>query len=181
MSIFEEQPLNELGLGEIIRIPCECIEPSTKPKFNKSILKNITTQLKKSGKNILPVFIKQVDEDNYKAIHNILVLEAAKKAKLDFIFCIAVDDLMESQLLLEIGDKLQVSLIDSSEKQIKEVLEFAQGKNPKLKRLKVDKVVTTIIDARTPSWQNLKPLSKLKCGVGAKTAAILGDYFTFPD
>ena len=112
MSIFEDSPLNELVLGEIVRIPCEFIQPSVKQKFNTAILKNTTAKLKQSGKNILPIFIKQVDEEEYEAIYNTLVLEAAKRAKLDFVFCIAIDDAMESQLLLEVGELLQVSLMD---------------------------------------------------------------------
>ena len=181
MSIFEDSPLNELVLGEIVRIPCEFIQPSVKQKFNTAILKNTTAKLKQSGKNILPIFIKQVDEEEYEAIYNTLVLEAAKRAKLDFVFCIAIDDAMESQLLLEVGELLQVSLMDSSKKDIIGVLNFAKEKEIKLKRLKVDKVAQTIIDARNPSWSNLKTLSKLKCGVGTKTVPILAKYFVFPD
>ncbi|AFY37092.1 hypothetical protein Lepto7376_0692 [[Leptolyngbya] sp. PCC 7376] len=181
MSLLEELPLDTLVLGELIRIPCECIEPRTKQKFNQTILRNLTKKLEASGKNISPVIIKQVGGDEYTAIQNALVLEAAKKANFDFVFCIAINDKMEAQLLLETGELLQISLIESSEKEIIEVLNFAKEKEPKLKRLKTEKVAQTIVEARNPSWNNLKTLSKLKCGVGAKTVPILSKYFVFPD
>lgn len=181
MPILEDLPLDELELGSLIRVPCECIESKSKEKFNKILLKNLSDQLKISQKNVLPIFIKQIAEDEYEAIHNTLVLAAAKKAKIDFVFCIAVNDAMETQLLSETGDMLRISLLDASEKEIIEVLNFAKEKEPKLKRLQVEKVAKTIIEARTPSWSSLKTLSKLKCGVGVKTVPILSKYFVFVD
>lgn len=181
MSILEDLPLNELELGKLLRIPCEFIDKGSKEKFNKTLLKNLSEQLKISQKNILPIFIKQIAEDEYEAVHNTLVLAAAKKAKIDFVFCIAVNDEMETQLLSETGDMLRISLLDSAEKEIVEVLNFAIEKEPKLKRLQVEKVAKTIIEARTPSWSSLKTLSKLRCGVGAKTVPLLSKYFIFSD
>ncbi|ANV84294.1 hypothetical protein AWQ21_07795 [Picosynechococcus sp. PCC 7003] len=52
---------------------------------------------------------------------------------------------MESQLLAETGNLLQISLLDSSEKEILEILNFAKEKEPKLKKLDSIKVAKTIV------------------------------------
>jgi hypothetical protein len=179
MPIVEELSLNELELGDILRIPSEFVETKSKAKLNATLVKSLANKLKVSNKNILPIIVKQTSEDEYEAIHNTLILEAAKQAGLEFVWCIAVNDKMETQILAETGELFQVSLLDSSEKEIIEGLTFARDTETALKKLDPAKVAKVIVSARTPSWKDLKPLSKLKCGVGAKTAPVLFKYFIF--
>ena len=179
MPIVEELSLNELELGDILRIPSEFVETKSKAKLNATLVKSLANKLKASKKNILPIIVKQTSEDEYEAIHNTLILEAAKQAGLEFVWCIAVDNQMETQILAETGELFQVSLLDSSEKEIIEGLTFARDTETALKKLDPAKVAKVIVSARTPSWKDLKPLSKLKCGVGAKSAQVLLKYFTF--
>ncbi len=179
MPIVEELSLNELELGEILRIPIEFVENKSKVKLNTTLVKSLANKLKASNKNILPIIVKQKSEDEYEAIYNTLILEAAKQAGLEFVWCIAVDEKMESQILAETGELFQVSLLDSSEKEIIEALNFARDTETALKKLEPAKVAKVIVSARTPSWKDLKPLSKLKCGVGAKAVPVLSKYFTF--
>jgi len=179
MPIVEELSLNELELGEILRIPIEFVENKSKVKLNTTLVKSLANKLKASNKNILPIIVKQKSEDEYEAIHNTLILEAAKQAGLEFVWCIAVDEKMESQILAETGELFQVSLLDSSEKEIIEALTFARDTETALKKLEPAKIAKVIVSARTPSWKDLKPLSKLKCGVGAKAVPVLSKYFIF--
>ena len=179
MPIVEELSLNELELGEILRIPSEFVETKSKVKLNTTLVKSLANKLKASNKNILPIIVKQISEDEYEAIHNTLILEAAKQAGLEFVWCIAVDNQMETQILAETGELFQVSLLDSSEKEIIEALTFARDTETSLKKLDPAKVAKVIVSARTPSWKDLKPLSKLRCGVGAKAAPVLSQYFIF--
>ncbi|ANV84371.1 hypothetical protein AWQ21_08235 [Picosynechococcus sp. PCC 7003] len=75
MSILEDLPLNELEVGELVQVPCDFIKSKNKEKFNKIILENLVEQLKHSQRNILPVMIKQLEEDQYEAMHNTFILE----------------------------------------------------------------------------------------------------------
>jgi energy-converting hydrogenase A subunit M len=179
MPIFEALLPDELELGAVLRIPVEFVEAKSKSKSNETLVKSLANKLKISNKNILPIIVKQKDEDSYEAIHNTLILEAAKQAGLDFVWCIPVDSKMEAQILAETGELFQVSLLNSSEKEIVEALAFARDTEASLKKLDTAKVAKAIVTARTPSWKDLKPLSKLKCGVGAKTAPVLSKYFDF--
>lgn len=180
MSLLEDISLDDITLGELLRIPCEYITAQSTELFHPILLQHLSEELKKSQENISPIFIKRIAEDEYYAIHNTLTLAAAKKAKLDFVFCIAINEQMEHQILLETGEILQISLLDASLTELVAILEFAKEKEAKLNRIQVDKVAQTIMDFRSPSWRNLKPLSKLRCGVGLKTAPIVGKYFIFP-
>lgn len=179
MPIIEELSLNELELGQVTRIPIEFVTASSNLNLNPTLIKSLATKLKASNKNILPIVIKQKAEDEYEAIHNTLILEAAKQAGLEFVWCIAVNSEMQSQVLAELGELFQVSLLDSTEKEIIEALNFARDTETTLKKIDPAKIAKVIVSARTPSWKDLKPLAKLKCGVGAKAAPTLAKYFIF--
>ena len=179
MPIVRDISPDELELGQILRISSAFVETKSKAKSNATLVKSLANKLKASEKNILPIIVKQTAENKYEAIYNTLILEAAKQAELDFVWWIAVDDKMETQILAETGELFQVSLLDSSEKEVIEALTFARDTETALKRLDPAKVAKAIVSARTPSWKDLKPLSKLKCGVGAKAAPVLSQYFIF--
>jgi hypothetical protein len=179
MSIVRDISPDELELGEILRIPCEFVETRSKTKSNAILVKSLAVKLKASNKNILPIIVKQKSEDNYEAIHNTLILEAAQHAGLEFVWCIPIDSQMEAQILSETGELFQVSLLDSSEKELIEALTFVRDTEATLKKIDPAKIAKIIVSARTPSWKDLKPLSKLKCGVGAKAVPILSKYFIF--
>jgi hypothetical protein len=179
MPIVRDISPDELELGEILRIPSNFVEAKSKDKSNPTLVKSLANKLKVSNKNILPIVVKQKGEDRYEAIHNILILEAVKLAEIEFVWCIAVDNQMEAQILAETGELFQVSLLESSENEIIEALIFAKDSETTLKKIDTAKIAKVITSARTPSWKDLKPLSKLKCGVGAKAAPVLAKYFTF--
>jgi hypothetical protein len=178
MPILEDVSPFDLALGDVLRIPCKFIKG--KSKSSPILIKSLAIQLKETGKNILPIVVKPKAEDEYEAVYNVLILEAAKQAGLDFVWCIPVNDAMESQVQAESGEAFQVSLMDASEKELIEALTYIKTSNTAMKQINPAMVAKTIVSARTPSWKDLKPLSKLRCGVGPKKVPILSNYFSFP-
>jgi hypothetical protein len=175
MPILEDVSPFDLALGDVLRIPCKFIKG--KSKSSPILIKSLANQLKETGKNILPIVVKPKAEDEYEAVYNILILEAAKQAGLDFVWCIPVNDAMESQVQAESGEAFQVSLMDASEKELVEALTYIKDTDTKLKRIDPGKVAKIIVSARTPSWRDLKPLTRLGCGIGAGAAQALFRYF----
>jgi hypothetical protein len=178
MPILEDESPFDVALGEVLRIPCKFI--TGKSKSSPILIKSLAKQLKEFGKNILPIIVKCKAEDEYEAVYNILILEAAKQAELDFVWCIPVDRAMESQVLAESGEAFQLSLMDTSEKELIAALTYIKSSNTALRQIDPAKVAKTITSARTPSWKDLKPLSKFRCGVGLKKVPVLSKYFSFP-
>jgi hypothetical protein len=102
MSIIQQDESSlDITLGQVLRLPCKFIQG--KSGADKAVLKSISQQLQDTGKNILPVIVKALDEDDYQAVLNTQILDAARLAKLDFIWCIIVNDQMQTQVRLSLG------------------------------------------------------------------------------
>lgn len=88
--------------GQIIRTPTKFMKG--KPSgFSPEQINDIADVLKANGRNSMPVMVKQTDDNRYEVVGNNQIWEAAKKAKLDFIWSINVDDEMEKQMAIEMG------------------------------------------------------------------------------
>ena len=176
MSLLQqdESPL-DIALGRILRIPCKFIQgQSSAPPI---LIKNISQQLQATGKNILPVIIKQMGEDNFVATQNVHLLEAARQAKLDFIWCIVVNDQMQSQVQIESGQILQVNILTASEPEIIDTLEYIQTHRAGFKTIKPQQVAKAIVEYRkTKTPASLSFLTKLKCGIGKAKVVPLSEF-----
>jgi hypothetical protein len=142
----------------------------------------IIGELKKSERNVLPVIAKETKEDHYDVILNAHILEACRQAKLDFVWCILVDDRMESQLQLEISQVeisqveipqvethiiAKVDLKTASTKEITEALESIKADQYGFNRINSLAVSQAIVDYRQKKdIVNLNFITTLKCGVG---------------
>jgi len=173
MPILDDAPFKTV-LGELQRIPCQFIESKT--KSNTLLVKSLARTLGGPKKNILPVIVKPIAEDQYEAVFNNLILEAAQYAKLDFVWCIPVDDELQAQVDDESGQVFQINALTATEQELVEALKYLKTSDAELKKIDPDKVAKVIVAARTPDWKSLQPLTKLKCGIGAKKVPILGKY-----
>lgn len=161
--------------GQLLRIPVKFIKG--KSDTSPIVISAIASQLQTVRKNVLPVMIKVIHDDQYQAIHNIHILEAARQAKLDFIWCIAIDAEMQTQLQVEIGQRVQVSLRTASEKTLCDAIDYARSQVPSLNKLNAALVARAIVDhRRTNEPKNLAFLTKLRCGIGKTKLPLLAEY-----
>jgi hypothetical protein len=189
MSILQQDESSlDITLGQVLRLPCKFIQGNSKAE--KALLKRISQQLQATGKNILPVIVKALDEDDYQAVLNTQILEAAKLANLDFVWCIVVDDQMQAQVQIESGQlpqfqaqvqtdlgqvsQPQVNILSASEREIIEAFEYIKRHRNGFERVKPQQVAKAIIEQRkTKKPKSLSFLTNLKCGIGkAKIPAL---------
>jgi hypothetical protein len=192
MSILQQDDSSlDITLGQVLRLPCKFIQG--KSGADKALLKNISQQLKATEKNILPVIVKPLDEDNYQAVLNTQILDAAKLAKLDFVWCIVVDERMQAQVEIESGqlpqsqDKVQIKLgqlsqpqvniLSASEREITEVFEYIKTHRKGFEKVKSQQVSKAIIEQRkTKKPKSLLFLTNLKCGIGKTKIPTLSEF-----
>lgn len=160
----ETSPLS-VSLGQILRLPCKFIKgKSNTPQI---VLKTIAQELTSTGKNVLPVIVQYLGEDKYQAILNTQIVEAARSAKLDFVWCIVVDQKMQSQIAVELGQVLRTSAATASQQELIDTLEYIRDHKPGFNKIDPQKVAGIIIEYReTKSLTNLNFLAKAKCGIG---------------
>lgn len=157
-------PLN-VSLGQILRLPCKFIKgKSDAPQI---VLKTIAQELTSTGKNILPVIVRYLGEDKYQAILNIQILEAARSAKLDFVWCIVVDQQMQSQIEVELGQVIRINASTASEQELIDTLDYIRDHKSGFNKIDPQKIAGAIIEYRnTTKLTNLNFLAKAKCGIG---------------
>lgn len=168
-----ETLLSNITLGQIQRIPCKFIKGKTDAK--PIVIHEIAQKLQATKKNVLPVIIRVLGEDKYQAILHTQVLEAARKAKLDFVWCIVIDEAMEAQIQVETGHVVRVNILTAKEQEMIEVLELIKAQNPGF-RIDPKKVARAIVEYRqTQTPINLNFLTRLKCGIGKAKLPLLKD------
>ena len=192
MSILQQDDSSlDITLGQVLRLPCKFI--AGKSSADKALLKSISQQLSATGKNILPVIVKVLDEDDYQAVFNIQILDAAKQAGLDFVWCIIVDDPMLTQVQIEMGQlpqpqeqvhvesgqlsKKQVNILIASEQEIAEVFNYVKTHKKGFEKLKPQQVAKAILDYRKGKKpKKLSFLTNLKCGIGKAKIPALSEF-----
>lgn len=176
MAIFDEDDsLLDFELGQTLQIPCKFVRGNS--QAHPVLIKNLTAQMKKTGKNLLPVIVKLLEEDSYEAVQNTQILEAARRANLDFVWCIVVDEQMLKQILVELGELIQVPVLEASEEDIAGVLEYIKAQKIGPSIIQSQKAAKAIIARREKGQlQNLKFLTKEKCGIGRVTLAKIAKF-----
>jgi hypothetical protein len=178
MSILQQDESSlDITLGQVLRLPCKFIQGDS--KADKALLKSISQQLQARGKNILPVIVKALDEDDYQAILNTQILEAAKLANLDFVWCIVVDDQMQAQVQIESGElsQPQVNILSASEREITEAFEYIKVHRKGFEKVKPQQVAKAILEHRKAKKpKSLSFLTNLKCGIGKAKIPALSEF-----
>ena len=161
-------------LGQVLRLPCKFIQGKSSAEV--MVINAIANELAISGKNVLPVMVKQIKEDKYSAIFNERILVAARQAGLDFVYCIVVDDEMAAQLKVEAGKNLKVNLNQASEVEITAAFENIKSNIAAFNKLDPTTIAREIVRYRaTDRINNLTFLTKLKCGIGKTKLPALVD------
>jgi hypothetical protein len=179
MSLLQEDDFSlDIALGQLVQVPCKFIQGES--NAHPILVRNISQQLQDTGKNILPVIVQVLGEDSYQAILNTQILDAARQVEFDFIWCIIVDDKMQSQVKVESGEVLRVNILTASEEEIIGTLEYLQSHKPGFKTIKPKQVARAIVEYRkTKIPANLSFLMKQRCGIGKATKDKLCEFLVF--
>jgi hypothetical protein len=162
-------------LGQILRLPCKFVKGET--DTSAIIIAAIAAELKQTGRNVLPVIVQQSSEDQYKAVLNAHIIAAARQAKLDFVWCIVVNDSMEQQLQVEVGDVVRISLKAATENEITRFFEFIQIQQKSFSKIQPSLIAKAIVEYRQgKTLKDLNFLAKLKCGIGKTKLPLLKPY-----
>jgi len=176
--LYEYETLMDIELGKIIRLPL--FEVTGNQQFHSALLSNLSKQIQKNQRNYLPVIVKLLAEDSYEAIYNIQILEAARKAEVDFVWCIVVDDEILKQIQVESGEIIHLPVLTASEQDILEVLEYIQTQKSGVRTMKPKDAAKAIVQQREKTnLKSLNFLTKQRCGIGKVTLEKIKPYFVF--
>ena len=176
--LYEYETLMETELGKVIRLPLFEVQGNT--KIHSALLKNLAKQIHKNEQNFLPVIVKFLAEDSYEAIYNVQILEAARKAEVDFVWCIVVDDEILDQIKVESGEIIRLPVLTASEQDITEVLEYIKEQKSGVRTMKPKDAAKAIVEQRTKTnIKNLNFLTKQRCGIGKATLEKIKPYLVF--
>lgn len=179
MALFDNnESIFELELGKTLRIPCKFVKG--KSSHHSALVKNLAKQMEQTKQNLLPIIVKLLGEDNYEAIQNIQILEAARLAQLDFVWCIVVNENMLRQVLVESGEKIYLEIQTVSPKELIEVLDYFKNKIPHVSKIDSLKAAKAIVEQREKTKiNNLNFLTKKSCGIGKASLSKIQNLLVF--
>ena len=183
MALFQEEEFsNDITLGQVLRLPCKFIQGKSNVATKQ--IEAIAEQLSKTDKNILPIVVKLLDQDTYQSVFNTQILDGARLAKKDFVWCIIVDDPMLAQVQIENGLVIAppiavTNILVASVQEIQEALERIKAQQPSFDKVDSLKTAKAIVEYRkTKKPKNLTFLTTLKCGIGKAKIPVISDFFT---
>ncbi len=172
------ETLVEIELGKILCLPL--FQIAGNQEIHPALVKNLAKQIQKNERNYLPVIVKLLGEDSYEAIYNIQILEAARKAEVDFVWCIVVDDEILDQIKVESGEIIRLSVLTASEQDIKEVLEYIKEQKYGVRTMNPEIAARAIVKQRDKTnLKSLNFLTKERCGIGKATLEKIKPYLVF--
>jgi len=131
-------------------------------------------------RNIIPLIVRVVAEDEYEAVMNVQILDGAREAKKEFIWCVVVDDELEKQVAIELGhiEAVRVKISTASEAEIAATLEHLKSEESGFSRIKPQKAAKAIVEYReNNNLSDLSFVTKLKCGIGKAKLPVLSEVF----
>lgn len=183
MAIFHEEEFeNEIPLGQVLRLPCKFIQGKSNVAAKQ--IEAIAEQLSKTDKNILPIVVKLLEQDTYQSVFNTQILDGARLANKDFVWCILVDEPMLAQIKIESGlvitpPTIAINILVASEQEIQEALQRIKAQQPSFKKINPLETAKKIIEYRkTKKPKNLTFLTTLKCGIGKAKISEISDFLT---
>lgn len=169
---------NFSDVGKYLRIPCGMITlPEGQEKSHPVAIAAIAEMLKAKDSNFLPIMVEEVDDEEYEAIWNAHLLEAAKQANLDFVWCIIADTESRQQIEVEAKQRFEINLLTASEETIAGMLEYIKTVEPSFRRVNPAEAARAIGQNRQPNWTSFRPITKLRCQIGMKKLDTLANYF----
>jgi hypothetical protein len=190
MDFDIQDSLSSNPLGQILRLPRKFVYGKT--DVPKDVVQAIAQQLEKTQKNILPIIAREIGQDHYEAILNTQILEAAIQKKLDFVWCILVDEAMAAQIQIESWPTATVTvktpdsspnlvnLKTASSADIEAAFKWIKTNQSGFTKIDPAAIAQAIVDYRQKKKiTNLNFITTLKCGIGKAKLPALVDTFSF--
>ena len=178
---------NLSDIGNLMYLDLDLIEPNDITLDSEYLIKATAKELiSNDARNWIPLIVKELTEDQYQVIGNNFIYAVAEAASLDKVWCIIADD---SEITAKLSRMLakeetpRTNLSTASTDDIKTALEYlSKQPDSPLKKLDLLKATNRIDEAPRKYWQDLKPVTKLKCGItaGKKLKALEQVFYLTP-
>ncbi len=179
---------NLSDVGNLMYLDLEIIEPGNITNNSEYLINATAKELSNTdGRNWIPLIVKEVAEYRYQIIGNSFIYAVAEAAGLEKVWCIIADDSEETAKVTKIlaGEEIpKINLSTASRDEIKSALEYLiEQPDTVLKGLKIPVATNRIDEAPRRYWQDLKPITKLKCGItaGKKVKALEKVFYLTPE
>ena len=179
---------NLSDIGNLMYLDLEIIEPGEIAETPEHLITASAKELSNTdSRNWIPLVVKEIAEDRYQVIGNYFIYAVAEAAGLEKVWCIIADDRQETAKLTKIlarEETPKINLSTASRDEIRKALEYLVEKpDTVLKGVKIPVATNRIDEAPRQYWQNLKPITKLKCGItlGKKVKALEEVFYLTPD
>ena len=179
---------NLSDVGNLMYLDLEIIEPGDITNASEYLINATAKELSNiDGRNWIPLIVKEIAEDRYQVIGNSFIYAVAEAAGLEKVWCIIADDSEQTAKVTKIlaGEEIpKINLSTASRDEIKSALEYLiEQPNTVLKGVKLPIATNRIDEAARQYWQDLKPITKLKCGItaGKKVKALEKVFYLTPE
>ncbi len=179
---------NLSDVGNLMYLDLEIIEPGEIINTSEYIINATAKELSNTnGRNWIPLIVKEIAEDHYQVIGNYFIYAVAEAAGLEKVWCIIADDSEVTAKVTKIlaGEEIpKINLSTASRDEIKAALEYLiEQPATVLKGIKIPVATNRIDEAPRQYWQDLKPITKLKCGIsaGKKVKALEQVFYLTPE
>ncbi|MDJ0571454.1 MAG: Rho termination factor [Pleurocapsa sp. MO_192.B19] len=179
---------NLSDVGNLMYLDLEIIEPGEIINTSEYIINATAKELSNTnGRNWIPLIVKEIAEDHYQVIGNSFIYAVAEAAGLEKVWCIIADDSEVTAKVTKIlaGEEIpKINLSTASRDEIKAALEYLiEQPATVLKGIKIPVATNRIDEAPRQYWQDLKPITKLKCGIsaGKKVKALEQVFYLTPE
>ena len=179
---------NLSDVGNLMYLDLEIIEPGNITNNSEYLINATAKELSNTdGRNWIPLIVKEIAEDRYQIIGNYFIYAVAEAAGLEKVWCIIADDSEETAKVTKIlaGEEIpKINLSTASRDEIKSALEYLiEQPDTVLKGVKIPVATNRIDEAPRRYWQDLKPITKLKCGItaGKKVKALEKVFYLTPE
>lgn len=173
-------------VGNLMLLHFDEIEPGQPTEVHDYVIQFAAKQIGADGRNWIPVVVKETGPDQYQVIGNSFIYAVAAEAGLEKVWCIIADNSSESAaiakaLAQEASPKTNLSTADRDEISVALDYLMKQPGTP-LKGVRSASVVARLDEAPREYWQDLKPITKLSCGItgGAKLKALEQVFYLTP-
>lgn len=172
-------------IGKLMLLPLEDIEPGHEFSAPAFVVAAAAASLQRTPeqRNWVPIVVQETGNYQYKVVSNHFVYAAANAADLDKVWCIIIDPSegnIEQARILSQEIVPKVDLRSASRETIEAALRYVieQPGSP-LKGIDLAKVTNRLEAAEKFHWQDLSPISMLKCGItkGKKLDALKQVFF----
>lgn len=173
-------------VGNLLCLPFDEIQPGKPTDAHDFLIQESAHLLRQSGRNWVPLVVKEIQPEQYEVIGNAYIYEAIAEAGLEEAWCILADDSAETAAVAAVlaQDTLpRINLSKASRQQISTALDYlVKQPGTLLKGINVASATSRIDEAPRKYWKTLQPITKLKCKItSSKLKALEKVFYVDPE